>query len=362
MDEPVRDEVVDSNRVLDAARLNELLRVDHPDVSVASVRVLDATDGSASRVRIAVTYDPGRDAGLPPTIFVKRNLEHFNFPSEMYSNEVRIYRDVLPLLDVEQPDVYAVEAADGEVEFTILLEDLGTRQGGRLGIVTQPNTVEEVAAVLDTVAAVHAAWWGGARLDRELRWLTPPHANAPMLFWRDIGPRLARRHMERGHRAPLVDRTIWTDEALWTGFDRLLDAMDTTPHTLLHGDVHASNVYYVSGGDGTRGGLLDWQLALRGCWALDLTYLLTTALDPDQLVDNEHDLIDHYLGRLAAAGIAPPRHDAAWELYRRHVLYGVLMWLVTPDGVHTDEAQIGYLTRCLSAADRLGTLAALGVH
>jgi aminoglycoside/choline kinase family phosphotransferase len=353
MDEP--------KRVLDAARLNELLRVDHPDVSVESVRVLDATDGSASRVRVAVTYDAGRDAGLPSTIFVKRNLERFNFPSEMYSTEVRIYRDVLPALDVEQPAVYAIEAADDEVEFTILMEDLGARPGGRLGIVTQPNTVDEVAAVLDTVAAVHAAWWGGARLDRELPWLTPPHANAPMLFWREIGPRLARRHMERGHRAPLVDRAVWTDEALWNGFERLLDAMHTAPHTLLHGDVHAGNVYYVADGGAPRGGLLDWQLALRGCWALDVTYLLTTALDPDQLVAHEHDLIDHYLGRLAAAGINPPDHDTAWELYRRHVLYGVLMWLITPDGVHTDGAQIGYLTRCLSAADRLGTLAALGV-
>jgi hypothetical protein len=37
------------------------------------------------------------------------------------------------------------------------------------------------------------------------------------------------------------------------------------------------------------------------------------------------------------------------------------MWLVTPDGVHTNEAQIGYLGRCLDAAGRLDTLGALGV-
>jgi hypothetical protein len=36
------------------------------------------------------------------------------------------------------------------------------------------------------------------------------------------------------------------------------------------------------------------------------------------------------------------------------------MWLITPDGVHSDEAQLGYLGRCLAAADRLDTLAALG--
>ena len=49
------------------------------------------------------------------------------------------------------------------------------------------------------------------------------------------------------------------------------------------------------------------------------------------------------------------------NVMKGHALYGVLMWLITPDGVHTDEAQIGYLTRCLAAAERLDTLGALGL-
>lgn len=204
-----------SGRELTPERLNQLLRPSHPDVDVESVRVLDTTEGSASRVRIEVEYVEGRDAGLPPRIFVKRNLARFNFPPEMYSTEVRIYRDVLPNLDIEKPEVYAIEATGDDIEFTILMEDLSRRPGGRLGIVTDPNTVEEVGAVLDTVADFHAPWWGGDRLDRELPWLMPPSLNAQMQFWRNFGPRLAGRHMERGHRAPLVDRAVWTDDALW---------------------------------------------------------------------------------------------------------------------------------------------------
>src|SRR5262245_39355241 len=98
MDEPVPSDAADPKRVLYAGRLKERLGVRQPRVEVDTVRVLDATDGSASRVRIAVAYGEGHDAGLPATIFVKRNLERFNFPSEMYSTEVRIYRDVLPAL------------------------------------------------------------------------------------------------------------------------------------------------------------------------------------------------------------------------------------------------------------------------
>lgn len=347
-----------SDRPLGSDRLNELLRPKHPDVQVTSVEVLDATDGSASRLRLAVAYAKGHDAGLPPTIFVKRNLVNFNFPDEMYSTEVRIYRDVLPALAIEQPDVYAIEAAADDIAFTILMEDLSRRPGARLGIVLDPTTIDEITGMLQTIACLHAAWWDGDRLTRELPWLTPPLENAPMLFWRDVGPRLAARHLARGHRAPLVDRTVWTDDALWGGFDRLLTSMSITPHTLLHGDVHAGNVYYV---DGRIGGLLDWQLALRGCWALDVTYLLTTALTADQLEQNDRDLIRFYLDELRRNGVEPPPFDEAWTQFRRHALYGVLMWVITPDGVHTDEAQIGYLARCLQAADRLQTRAALGL-
>jgi aminoglycoside phosphotransferase (APT) family kinase protein len=345
-------------RRIQAARLGDLLRVRHPDVEVADLEVLDRTDGSARRLRLAVEYAPGHDAGLPTTMFVKRNLERFSFPDEMYSTEVRIYRDVLPGLPIEQPVVYALESGDDDIAFTIVMEDLTRRPGTRLGIVTEPVTVEEVAGLLGTLATVHAAWWGGERLGREAPWLTPPLDNPQMNFWRDIGPRLVTRHLAKGHRAPLVDRQVWTDDALWNGFERMLVSTDTAPHTLLHGDVHAGNVYYV---DGRRGGLLDWQLSLRGCWALDVAYLLTTALDPDQRAGNERALIDGYLGELAALGVEPPPFDDAWLQYRRHALYGVLMWLITPDGVHTDEAQLGYLGRCIDAADRLGTLDALGL-
>ena len=66
-----------------------------------------------------------------------------------------------------------------------------------------------------------------------------------------------------------------------------------------------------------------------------------------------------YLDRLRAAGITPPGFDEAWLRYRQNVLYGVLMWLITPDGVHTDDAQRCFLQRCLTAAEDLETMSAL---
>jgi hypothetical protein len=352
------DMLVDEDRRVDADRLNRLLRPAYPDVDVVDVRELDASEGSASRLRLAVGYAPGSDAGLPATMFLKRNLARFGFPGEMYATEVRIYRDVLPHLGIEAPAVYAIDAAPDDVRFTLLMEDLGMRPGARLGIVTDPTTPDEVASVLETVVVLHAAYWGGARLDRELPWLTGPKVSPVMRFWRQHGPRLARSHVAAGHRATLVDRRRWPDNALWAAFDRLVVADDDGPHTLLHGDVHAGNVYYVDGG---AGGLLDWQLALRGSWALDVTYLLVTALEPDDRVAHERDLLAGYVDALAAAGVAAPSFDEAWLRYRQNVLYGVLMWLITPEGVHSEAAQALSLARCLAAGERLGTLASLGV-
>ena len=90
-----------------------------------------------------------------------------------------------------------------------------------------------------------------------------------------------------------------------------------------------------------------------------MTYLLTTALTSEDRVEHERELLERYLARLAQYGIEPPAWDEAWTRYRQNVLYGIVMWLITPDGVHTDRAQVLNLERCLTAGDQLATLAAL---
>lgn len=344
------------DRTVDAARITGLLSARYPGVDVASVEVLDDSSGSANRLRLGVAYRAGADCGLPATMFLKRNLERFNFPQSMYTNEVRIYRDVLPGTGVETPAIYAIEATGDDLDFVILMEDLSNRPVTRIGFVLDPTTPDEVASLLHTLARLHTAFWGGAPIDRVAPWAKAPADDEAMRFWAEIGPRLTRRHLERGHRAPFGDRLRWPQEDMWAAFDRMVAADGEGPHTLLHADVHAGNVYYVAGGDG---GLLDWQMVMRGCWALDVGYLLTSALSVEDRRNNERDLLGHYLSRLRAAGVDAPGTDEAWLRYRQNALYGLMMWLITPDGVHADAAQIEYLRRCLAAAEDLETLDAL---
>jgi len=344
------------DRPITPAGVSALLRTRHAGVIVDGVDVLDETSGSANRLRLALTYAPGSDGGLPPTMFLKRNLERFTFPVEMYTSEVRTYRDVLPGTGVEAPATYAIETGADDVEFAILMEDLGGRDDVRMGFVLDPTTPDEVDRLLATLAHLHTTFWGGRELDRRAPWSRLPAADAAMAFWGEIGPRLTRRHLESGHRAVIVDQARWPQDALWRAFARMVEADGEGPPTFLHGDVHAGNVYHVVGGDG---GLLDWQLALRGCWALDVAYIVTSALTIADRRAEERALLDGYLDRLRAADVDAPGADEGWRRYRQNALYGVMMWLITPDGVHTDAAQVEYLRRCLAAADDLETLAAL---
>jgi hypothetical protein len=93
---PVAEPLLDDDRAVDPAKVNALLAVHHPGVTVTAVDVLDETEGSASRLRLRLTYAPGADGGLPATMFLKRNLARFNFPTEVYTVRVQGYGDKGP--------------------------------------------------------------------------------------------------------------------------------------------------------------------------------------------------------------------------------------------------------------------------
>ncbi len=345
-----------AQRVVTAEYLNRVLQPTNPAVDVVAVRCIDESEGSASRLRLEVTYAPGCDAGLPSRIFLKRHLAEFGFPQEMYTTEVNYYRELHGQLDMEKPALYGVQT-EGPTDFAILMEDIGQRQGARLGIVTQPASVADVAGVLKTLATLHARFWQHDLGNAMPIWLQPADTAATVKFWQKIGPRLVARHLERGHRVGSIDLHAWPHDRMWAAFAKLAEYNALPPLTALHGDVHSGNVYYL---DGAPGGLLDWQLMLRGSWALDVGYLLQTALTPDERAANEVDLLRGYLADLARLGVERPSFEEAFLQYRRQPIWGVMMWLITPAGVHNNEVQLTNLQRCVAAANDLETFEALG--
>jgi aminoglycoside phosphotransferase (APT) family kinase protein len=342
--------------VVTPARVTELLAPEHAGVEVQRVTVLEESEGSASRLRLQLEYARGAEAGLPEAMFLKRNLAEFTFPPEMYLTECYFYRDVARALSIETPRVYAMELDEATGAFVLLMEDLRGR-GARLGIASDAVTADEVASVLTTLAALHAPYWGTRRLDTELPWLERTTTSPFVRFWCDAGPRLARKHLAAGHRGAVVADRSWVHDRVWTAFAALQHDLAASPRTLLHGDVHVGNVYFLPN---APGGVLDWQLMLQGSWSLDVAYVIMTALDSAARATHERELLRAYLRELGRLGVDPPPDSEAWDLYRRNAVWGVVMWLVTPEGVHADAVQATSLERCMIAAEELGALAALG--
>src|SRR3546814_17202942 len=83
--------------------------------------------------------------------------------------------------------------------------------------------------------------------------------------------------------------------------------------------THLGNTYLLPG---SGGGLLDWQLMVRGYHIHDVNYLITTALPIGERRAQERDLLCYYLDRLAAAGGRPLSFDDPWLEYRRALRWG----------------------------------------
>jgi hypothetical protein len=325
---------------------------------VAAKRCGDGVASTADRVELDVTYRPGVDGGLPRRLILKTMLASPHAPDAMYENEVRFYRELRHELDIETPAIFAssFDAATGR--FGLLLEDLRARDA-RFPSALDPVSVDEVRSILGHLATLHARFWESPRFADDLAWVGTPTSGGMFEVFDRIGLELIEDQVERNPFkqdliAPLGRTVAEMWDLLWTVQARHGEA----PTTLLHGDPHLGNTYLLPGG---RGGLLDWQLMMRGSWAHDVTYLLVTALDPEVRRTHQRDLLDDYLTRLAAAGVeGVPSADDAFERYRAAALWGLVIgWLICPPENYGPEITAANIARTVAAVDDLDTFAAI---
>jgi aminoglycoside phosphotransferase (APT) family kinase protein len=352
--------------------LTDLLSELHPDARVRTVEVRRAHQGSASHLHLSVTYEDGASAGLPERLFLKTQLSTVltlpSYMAEMLSKsatatllatETRFYKDVRPTLELEVPVCFAVRFLPDPTQFVLLTEDLAERQA-RFPNPKEPLSVDDVDATLTTLAQLHAAFWGSPRLDGDLAWLRQADASAPStpeaaqaLF--DV----IRATFAEPGKAEALAASGFDADGMQEAFMRTQALHPLAPQTLLHGDSHLANIYYLN--DGVAG-LLDWQLCRIGGWFHDVTYHLTGALSPEDRRANEQDLLRLYLERLAGHGVARvPDWDEAWLAYRSYVPWGFPMWSITPPEMYDDGAVVAVMQRQAQAMVDLRTAEALGM-
>ena len=91
---------------------------------VRSIEVVDGTEGTTDRVRLAVTGDDGTT-----TVFVKMAaagaaIRLFGNVADLGGDEVRFYRDIRPGCDIETPAVLGLDHDPRTKRFVLVLEDL----------------------------------------------------------------------------------------------------------------------------------------------------------------------------------------------------------------------------------------------
>jgi hypothetical protein len=192
---------------------------------------------------------------------------------------------------------------------------------------------------LDHMAALHAAFWGF----EDTAGLTPPShrylAFGPGLWETEAAlgtrlgvPRLARRGWSRFREAaPRAARVVLPLLAApWP----LVEALEATPATFIHGDWKAGNLG--AGPDG-RTILLDWAFAGRGAACAELTWYL--ALNAARLPEPYEVAIAAYRGSLEGHGV-----DTAswWERQLGLALLGALVQFGWDKALHGTASDLAW--------------------
>lgn len=104
----------------------------------------------------------------------------------MYRNEVRFYRDIRPELAIEAPQTFVSVFDEETGQFGVLLEDL-TLRSARFPNATTPVTLEEVAGLVHTLAALHAHYWASSRFQGDLGWVPTPRSGGTYEIFKNMG-------------------------------------------------------------------------------------------------------------------------------------------------------------------------------
>jgi thiamine kinase-like enzyme len=344
--------------------LTSLISRTRPGARVESVEILDAKNygdqnvSTSARVRLRARYSGDGSAELPTDLLVKFSLDpdvaYCAQLHAIYENEVNFYARLRPELDVEAPRSLGGRFDQESKRYVLALEDL-TGLGVRFPSVMQDVSIDEVRSVLDTLARLHAQFWESPRFKTDLSWVqTHVNGDVEKLMSGLISDSIRVEIGKEKFKRELVGRMRTSEPELRRGLAAVQRHQSTLPQTLLHGDSHIGNIYLTADG---RGGLVDWQIMVRGYAIHDVVYLITTSLPIETRRARERELLAFYQDRLRSYGVAKaPDLETLWLEYRRAAVWGVYIgWLTCPVTNYGWEVNIMAHLRVTAAFEDHGT-------
>lgn len=294
-----------------------------PGATVDGVTVALRDDGTNRRARLALRYSAGSG---PATVFAKTvdpdHAELVALTSGLF-HEPKLFRSSVEL-PLDHPTVYAALIDEPGSNFVMIMEDVVAR-GADPRDSTRPMSIDQAANGVRGLARMHGRFWGDRlTTNPALDWLEPFVAFEGL----EYAP-LHIAHERLGDTVPADIVALSGTELFVDIWARYIGTLTTSPQTLLHGDPHIGNTYVLPDGDV---GFLDWQMARRGNWSLDLGYFLQGALTIEDRRRAERDLLEEYRAALALPADEKPSGEEVWLRYRASVAHGLAIWMATLSG------------------------------
>lgn len=291
-----------------SAALDDIGPVDR----IVDVEQVDRSATVASKVRIRVVTEGPGGGQTTHAYCIKAHLDN---DVESLGSETNFYRNLAPVVGVRTPHAYYT-GIDSSGRSLIVMDDVYAI-GGTFQSAESPYTLDTIRGTLGQLATVHAATWGDEQLLAN-DWLRPRLQSMAANY-----PAERLDEMMNDGRGPDLPDWLRSGDIL----KRAVTVTGEVPSTcVIHGDAHSGNTYLDRDG---RACWLDWQCTQGGHWATDVSYHMGTALSIGDRRAHERELLEHYLGELAAHGVDPPPWDEAWERYTLHFSYGYLLWAIT---------------------------------
>jgi hypothetical protein len=298
-----------------------------PDVTVDEVLVDAGAVGVGFMGEVAVVgLVYGGDAGGAPSTIVAKfptqspDIRAMMQPTRIYEREHRFYRELADQSPIRTPYIHhvtcatAVEASDER--YMLLLEDLA---GLTLGDQVAGVTPEQARAALVGLAAHHAEFWNGAGLE-DADFI--PVINGPL---NQAGSAIYEQSLP-GFMAAFgeVIRPELADFVANYAAMRpqILDDLAAMPHTLVHFDFRADNLFFDPDGSIV---VIDWQAISQGGGVADVGYFLSQNLSTEDRREHEPALLRAYHDALVANGVTDYAYDQLVADYRVGISCG---WMI----------------------------------
>ncbi len=246
---------------------------------------------------------------------------------QLSSNELGFYRELQKYAGIETPISYGQYG--NRYRYVLLLEDLQPRASFS-SIKSRCNLVT-AESVIDTLASLHASFWQDQRFDQQWHWVNRQQYHRNRLFLELLRQQSTVSAVRR-YREFLPEQTRQLAHKINQAYPRLEQAWGQGERTLVHGDAHIGNMYFLEGG---KTGLLDWQVIGFEHGMRDVSYFIINSLPTELRQQQQYLLLERYVQRLNERGVDFTMEKAK-EQYLLHAPY---VWISSAITAASDTMQ-----------------------